>query len=101
MRDSPKETSPPPETSPSPGISLQADKGEIPPEMTIAGGHPEEIQEYTLEKKLENKGLTTEINLEVEITKIQKRTPEGREGMKKEVVTLAMEGDAEGAARRP
>ena len=98
MKDRPKMSSLPPGTNPYPGINLQADKGETPQEMTRAG---EETQECTLEKKLENKEHITETNLEVELTRTQKRTPEGREGMKIEVVTLAMEGDAEGAARRP
>ena len=101
MKDRPKVNSLPPGTSPYPGINLQADKGETPQEMTRAGDHPDETQECTLEKKLESKGLIIETNLEEEIIKIQKRTPEGREGLKIEVVILAMEGDAEGAARRP
>ena len=82
MRDSPKENSLPPEISPLQEISLLVDREENTPEMTRTGGHQEEIQEFTLEKKLEI-------------------TPEEREDMKKETVTLAMAGDAEGAARRP
>ena len=82
MKDKPKEDSLPPEISQLQGISLQVGREETTPEMTKIGDHPAGTLEYIQGKKLET-------------------TPEEREGMKKETVTLAMEGDAEGAARRP
>ena len=95
MRDILKETSPSPETS------LQIDKEETPLGMIIAGDHPEETQDWTLEKNLEIRDLITETSLEEDMTKREMRTLEGREGLMIGVVILAMGGDAEGAARRP
>ena len=82
MIDKPKEDSLPPEISLLQGISLQAGREGTIPEMTKIGDHPAGTLEYTQGRKVET-------------------TPEERGGMKKETVTLAMEGDAEGAARRP
>ena len=76
MTDKPKEDSLPLETG------LQADRGGTIPEMTTVGVHLAGTLEYTQGRKVET-------------------TPEEREDMKKEIVTLAMVGDAEGAARRP
>ena len=76
MTDKPKEDSLPLETG------LQADGGGTIPGMTTVGGHLAGTLDFTQGRKVET-------------------TPEEMGDMKKEIVTLAMVGDAEGAARRP
>ena len=61
---------------------LQADGGGTIPGMTTVGVHLAGTIDFTQGRRVET-------------------TPEEREDMKKETVTLAMVGDAEGAARRP
>ena len=82
MIDKPKEDSLPPEINLPQETGPQADREGTIPEMTTIGVHPAGTLEYTQGRKVET-------------------TPEEREDMKKEIVTLAMVGDAEGAARRP
>ena len=82
MIDKPMGDSLPPEISLHREISHQIGREETTIEMTKIGDHPAGTLEYTQGKKPET-------------------TQEERGGMRKETVTLAMEGDAEGAARRP
>ena len=83
MIDKPMGDSLPPEISLHQEISPHQEiSHQIGREETTIEDHPAGTLEYTQGKKPET-------------------TPEERGGMRKETVTLAMEGDAEGAARRP
>ena len=63
-------------------IDLQADRGGTTPERTTAEALPAGTLDSTQGRRVET-------------------TPEERVDMRKDIVTLAMVGDAEGAARRP
>ena len=82
MIDKPKEDGLPPEINLHQEIGLQAGREGTTPEMTTIGNHPAGTQDSTRGRKVET-------------------TPEEMGDMKREIVTLAMVGDAEGPARRP